>query len=130
MLRCASSFVIAAYTTVRLIPHDSRALPADFLRSRQNRHPSNSNSNLSDCCPRDTKLFRAIPPPPAGILKKYTNLFMVMNDFIAVGTVLALLSSERDQRRAASLGISGAARSGGEHPETFSGTEVYHHEYR
>src|SRR4030042_738308 len=34
MLRCASSFVIAAYATVRLIPHDSRALPADFLRSR------------------------------------------------------------------------------------------------
>jgi len=34
MLRCASSFVIAAYTAVRLIPQDSRALPADFLRSR------------------------------------------------------------------------------------------------
>jgi hypothetical protein len=34
MLRCASSFVIAAYTEVRLIPQDSRALPADFLRSR------------------------------------------------------------------------------------------------
>jgi hypothetical protein len=34
MLRCASSFVIAAYTTVRLIPQDSRALPADILRSR------------------------------------------------------------------------------------------------
>ena len=34
MLRCASSFVIAAYDTVRLIPQDSRALPAAFLRSR------------------------------------------------------------------------------------------------
>jgi hypothetical protein len=34
MLRCASSFVIAAYTTVRLVPQDSRALPADILRSR------------------------------------------------------------------------------------------------
>jgi hypothetical protein len=34
MLRCASSFVIAAYPTVRLIPQDSRALPADILRSR------------------------------------------------------------------------------------------------
>jgi len=27
MLRCVSSFVIAAYVTVRLIPQDSRALP-------------------------------------------------------------------------------------------------------
>ncbi|OHE23274.1 MAG: hypothetical protein A2X92_09485 [Syntrophus sp. GWC2_56_31] len=27
MLRCASSFVIAAYETVRLIPQESRALP-------------------------------------------------------------------------------------------------------
>jgi hypothetical protein len=34
MLRCASSFVIAAYGEVRLIPQDSRALPAAFLRSR------------------------------------------------------------------------------------------------
>jgi len=34
MLRCASSLVIAAYTEVRLIPQDSRALPAAFLRSR------------------------------------------------------------------------------------------------
>jgi hypothetical protein len=34
MLRCASSFVIAAYGKVRLIPQDSRALPAAFLRSR------------------------------------------------------------------------------------------------
>jgi hypothetical protein len=34
MLRCASSFVIAAYAKVRRIPQDSRALPADFLRSR------------------------------------------------------------------------------------------------
>src|SRR4030042_725466 len=34
MLRCASSFVIAAYAKVRLIPQDSRALPAVFLRSR------------------------------------------------------------------------------------------------
>jgi hypothetical protein len=34
MLRCASSFVIAAYAPVRLIPQDSRAWPAAFLRSR------------------------------------------------------------------------------------------------
>jgi len=34
MLRYASSFVIAAYAKVRLTPQDSRALPADFLRSR------------------------------------------------------------------------------------------------
>jgi hypothetical protein len=33
MLRCASSFVIAAYAGVSLIPQDSRALPAAFLRS-------------------------------------------------------------------------------------------------
>jgi hypothetical protein len=33
MLRCASSFVIAAYATVRPIPQDSRALPAAFLRN-------------------------------------------------------------------------------------------------
>jgi hypothetical protein len=33
MLRCASSLVIAAYGKVRLIPLDSRALPAGFLRS-------------------------------------------------------------------------------------------------
>jgi hypothetical protein len=34
MLRCTSSLVIAAYGKVRLIPQDSRALPAVFLRSR------------------------------------------------------------------------------------------------
>jgi hypothetical protein len=35
MLRCASSFVVAAYAKVRLTPHDLRALPAElFLRSR------------------------------------------------------------------------------------------------
>jgi acetyl-CoA carboxylase biotin carboxyl carrier protein len=34
MLRCASSLVIAAYATVRLIPQNSRALPAAILRSR------------------------------------------------------------------------------------------------
>jgi hypothetical protein len=34
MRRYASSFVIAAYAKVRLIPQNSRALPADFLRSR------------------------------------------------------------------------------------------------
>jgi hypothetical protein len=33
MRRCASSFVIAAYAKVRLIPQDSRALPAPFVRS-------------------------------------------------------------------------------------------------
>ena len=49
MLRCAASFVVAAYAKVRLTPHDLRALPAelffeavvlgslfDFLRVRQN----------------------------------------------------------------------------------------------
>jgi hypothetical protein len=48
MLRCAASFVIAAYAEVRLIPQDLRALPAElftkqshlqgvchFLRERQ-----------------------------------------------------------------------------------------------
>jgi hypothetical protein len=48
MLRCASPFVVAAYTKVRLTPQGSRALPAelftkppqiqgfwDFLRDRQ-----------------------------------------------------------------------------------------------
>ena len=34
MLRYASSFVIAAYDEVRLIPQNSRALPAAFLRNR------------------------------------------------------------------------------------------------
>jgi hypothetical protein len=34
MLRCTSSVVIPAYAKVRLIPQDSRALPAAFLRSR------------------------------------------------------------------------------------------------
>jgi hypothetical protein len=33
MLRCAASFVIAAYFYVRLIPHDWHALPANFLRN-------------------------------------------------------------------------------------------------
>jgi len=33
MLRCAASFVIAAYFYVHLIPHDLRALPANFLRN-------------------------------------------------------------------------------------------------
>jgi hypothetical protein len=36
MLRCAASFVIAAYFYVRLIPHDWRALPANFLRNHHN----------------------------------------------------------------------------------------------
>jgi hypothetical protein len=31
MLRCAASFVIAAYVKVRLIPHDLRALPAELF---------------------------------------------------------------------------------------------------
>jgi len=31
MLRCAASFVIAAYVKVRLIPQDLRALPAEFF---------------------------------------------------------------------------------------------------
>jgi len=34
MLRCAASFVTAAYGTVRLIPQNLHALPVDFLRSR------------------------------------------------------------------------------------------------
>ena len=34
MLRCAASFIIAAYPKVRFIPQDLRALPADFLQSR------------------------------------------------------------------------------------------------
>src|SRR5512137_2697510 len=33
MLRCAVSFVIAAYARVRLIPQDLRALPAELFRS-------------------------------------------------------------------------------------------------
>src|SRR3989339_2023039 len=31
MLRCASSFVVAAYDKVRLTPQDSRALPAELF---------------------------------------------------------------------------------------------------
>jgi len=31
MLRCAASFVTAAYANVRLIPQDLRALPADLF---------------------------------------------------------------------------------------------------
>jgi hypothetical protein len=31
MLRCAASFVIAAYVNVRLIPQDLRALPAELF---------------------------------------------------------------------------------------------------
>jgi len=34
MLRCASSFVVAAYAQVRLTPQDLRALPAGLFRSR------------------------------------------------------------------------------------------------
>jgi hypothetical protein len=34
MLRCAASFVVAAYPKVRLTPQDLRALPANFLQSR------------------------------------------------------------------------------------------------
>jgi hypothetical protein len=34
MLRCAASFVVAAYPKVRITPRDLRALPADFLQSR------------------------------------------------------------------------------------------------
>jgi hypothetical protein len=33
MLCCASSFVVAAYDTVRLIPQDSRALPLALFTS-------------------------------------------------------------------------------------------------
>jgi hypothetical protein len=35
MLRCAASFVIAAYFYVRLIPQDWRALPANFFRNHR-----------------------------------------------------------------------------------------------
>jgi hypothetical protein len=35
MLRCAASFVTAAYFYVRLIPQDLRALPANFLRNHR-----------------------------------------------------------------------------------------------
>jgi hypothetical protein len=38
MLRCAASFVTAAYVKVRLIPQDLRALPLAFLRSRHGWH--------------------------------------------------------------------------------------------
>jgi len=31
MLRCAASFVVAAYKKVRLTPHDLRALPAEHF---------------------------------------------------------------------------------------------------
>jgi hypothetical protein len=31
MLRCAASFVVAAYTQVRLTPQDLRALPAELF---------------------------------------------------------------------------------------------------
>jgi hypothetical protein len=31
MLRCAASIVIAAYVTMRLIPHDLRASPAELF---------------------------------------------------------------------------------------------------
>jgi hypothetical protein len=41
MLRCASSFVIAAYVRVRLIPQDSRALPLELFTK-----PSTSPSSL------------------------------------------------------------------------------------
>jgi len=34
MLRCASSFVVAAYAQVRLTPQDLRALSAGLFRSR------------------------------------------------------------------------------------------------
>jgi hypothetical protein len=34
MLRCAASFVVAAYPKVRLTSQELRALPANFLQSR------------------------------------------------------------------------------------------------
>jgi len=36
MLRCASSFVVAAYVYVRLTPQDSRALPAELFTEPPN----------------------------------------------------------------------------------------------
>jgi hypothetical protein len=61
MLRCAASFVIAAYAEVRLIPQDLRALPAElftkpsefaifptFYEFRKHNFPSIA----SDPCPR------------------------------------------------------------------------------
>jgi hypothetical protein len=56
MLRCASSFVIAAYITVRLIPQDSRALPAAFLRGRQK---NDAKQNLRKVCCQQIQSFKA-----------------------------------------------------------------------
>jgi hypothetical protein len=36
MLRCAASFVVAAYSQVRLAPHDLRALPAELFTKPSN----------------------------------------------------------------------------------------------
>jgi len=36
MLRCAASFVVAAYAQVRLTPHDLRALPAELFTKPSN----------------------------------------------------------------------------------------------
>jgi hypothetical protein len=38
MLRCASSFVVAAYETVRLIPLESRALPLGLFAKPSPNH--------------------------------------------------------------------------------------------
>jgi hypothetical protein len=46
MLRCASSLVNAAYVQVRLIPHASRALPAELFTV-----PSKSRVLLEHFCP-------------------------------------------------------------------------------
>jgi hypothetical protein len=44
MLRCASSFVVAAYVQVRLTPQDSCALPAELFTK-----PSNLNNYTIFC---------------------------------------------------------------------------------
>jgi len=44
MLRCASSFVVAAYAQVRLTPQDSRALPAELFTK-----PLNLNNYKTFC---------------------------------------------------------------------------------
>jgi hypothetical protein len=61
MLRCAVSFVVAAYVTVRLTPHDLRALPAetfyeaaDFAKS-----PDAQDETFEKWLRRVSKIFSA-----------------------------------------------------------------------
>jgi hypothetical protein len=55
MLRCAASFVIAAYVKVRLTPHDLRALPAELFYEAVN-NISNALSFFFGRCYRSTVL--------------------------------------------------------------------------